>query len=46
MSSTVNGADATGLLEREQEFAALETLIDAGVAGEAGVGLMEGAPAS
>lgn len=43
MSSTVNGGDASGLLEREQELAALETLIDAGVAGDAGVGLIEGA---
>src|SRR5680860_795133 len=43
MSSTVNGGDASGLLEREHELAALETLIDAGVAGDAGVGLIEGA---
>ncbi|MGH9048327.1 MAG: AAA family ATPase, partial [Acidimicrobiia bacterium] len=39
----MNGADATGLLEREQELATLRTLIDAAVAGEAGVGLIEGA---
>ncbi len=39
----MNGTDATGLLEREQELATLETLINAAVAKEAGVGLIEGA---
>jgi DNA-binding CsgD family transcriptional regulator len=39
----VNGTDATGLLEREQELATLEILINAAVAKEAGVGLIEGA---
>jgi hypothetical protein len=38
----VNGTDATGLLERE-ELATLEILINAAVAKEAGVGLIEGA---
>lgn len=39
----MNGVESAGLLEREQELATLETLVDAVVAGEAGVGLIEGA---
>jgi DNA-binding CsgD family transcriptional regulator len=39
----VTGVESTGLLEREQELATLETLVDAAVAGEARVGLIEGA---
>jgi DNA-binding CsgD family transcriptional regulator len=39
----MNGADPTSLLEREQELAALESLVDAALTGEAAVGLIEGA---
>ena len=39
----VNGADGPLLLERERELATLDRLVHAAVAGDAGVGLIEGA---